>query len=328
MLSTPTPPAGSRAIAANAFRKAGLMDSDTRMRDATHDGRKGAKSHRPRPSRPRAINAILGKDQPSSSNRDPRVIARLAASAASEGLSIRGASKAASAGAGVRASRRAEALRASTEARQPQMVKLWQQFVERRWNKEAGFVDLSNTASDAFLRENRMTPIGSGASSRESAVIFKIISQLQPVPQTLSLANNKIPTGHSLSTLSHYLPDLQNLSIEGNGLKTWRDLDCIAGRRTKLTKLRELILTGNPIRDMEYKNGRGDRYKSEMARRFPSLEMLDQEPIQKITFDVQPAESSSKPIAQSETPTTFPNDMGSSFVTGVPGNVVSDFLMR
>lgn len=26
-----------------------------------------------------------------------------------------------------------------------------------------------------------MTPIGSGASSRESAVIFKIISQLQPV---------------------------------------------------------------------------------------------------------------------------------------------------
>lgn len=65
-----------------------------------------------------------------------------------------------------------------------------------------------------------------------------------------------------------------------------------------------------------------------MARRFPSLEMLDQEPIQKITFDVQSAESSSKPIVQSEAPTTFPNDMGSSFVTGVPGNVVSDFLMR
>ena len=75
MLSTPSPPAGSRALAANAFRKAGLMDSDTRMRDATHDGRKGGgKAHRLRTSsRPRAVNAILGKDQPSSSNKDPRV---------------------------------------------------------------------------------------------------------------------------------------------------------------------------------------------------------------------------------------------------------------
>lgn len=89
-----------------------------------------------------------------------QVIARLAASAASEGLSIRGASKAASAGAGVRASRRAEALRASTEARQPQMVKLWQQFVERRWNKEAGFVDLSVRALifDLLIPLTRVVP--------------------------------------------------------------------------------------------------------------------------------------------------------------------------
>ena len=71
-----------------------------------------------------------------------------------------------------------------------------------------------------------------------------------------------------------------------------------------------------------------ERPVSEMARRFPSLEMLDQEPIQKITFDVPPAESSSKSIPQSAAPTTFPNEMGSSFVTGVPGNIVSDFLMR
>ena len=27
--------------------------------------------------------------------------------------------------------------------RQPQMVKLWKEFVERRWNKDLKFVDLS-----------------------------------------------------------------------------------------------------------------------------------------------------------------------------------------
>ena len=79
--------------------------------------------------------------------------------------------------------------------------------------------------------------------------------------QTLSLAHNGIASGLMISTLSHYLPRLANLSLEGNQLKVWRDLDCISGKKGKLEHLRELILKGNPVREMEYQNNRVEKYR-------------------------------------------------------------------
>jgi nuclear RNA export factor len=68
---------------------------------------------------------------------------------------------------------------------------------------------------------------------------------------------------------------------------------------------------------------------SDMARRFTSLEMLDQEPIVGIAFDAPTASTSAAaPSIQRLSPTTFPNEMGSSFITGVDGSVVSRFLMK
>ena len=147
-----------------------------------------------------------------------------------------------------------------------------------------------------------------------------------------------------LSTLSHYLPNLANLSLEGNHLKLWKDLDIIGnGKRGKLQHLRELILIGNPIREIEYQNSNVGKYKrcvhlsgvsslphikhSEVARRFPSLEMLDQEAVVKIAFDVPHASTSSAPVQRS-TATSFPSEMMPSFVTGVDGALISNFLMR
>lgn len=79
--------------------------------------------------------------------------------------------------------------------------------------------------------------------------------------QTISLANNNIGSGQLLSTLTHYLPRLVNLSLQKNDLKVWRDIDYLSGRKGKLEHLRELILIGNPLRELELKNGRGDKYK-------------------------------------------------------------------
>jgi len=63
-----------------------------------------------------------------------------------------------------------------------------------------------------------------------------------------------------------------------------------------------------------------------MARRFTSLEVLDQEAIAQISFDVpQPSTSTSVPKPNA---TTFPFEMGPSFVTGVDSNIVSNFLSR
>ena len=79
--------------------------------------------------------------------------------------------------------------------------------------------------------------------------------------QTISLAYNNIMSGRVLSRLPHYLPNLVNLSLQGNKLATWRDLEYISGRKGKLSQLRELILLENPIRNIEYENNRADRYK-------------------------------------------------------------------
>ena len=69
--SSPTPAPGSRAIATNALRRAGLMDQDTKMRDMSSDkpgGRKGStlKISKPRhpTHRPRGLETILGKSTP------------------------------------------------------------------------------------------------------------------------------------------------------------------------------------------------------------------------------------------------------------------------
>ena len=79
--------------------------------------------------------------------------------------------------------------------------------------------------------------------------------------ETVSLAHNGLTSGRIMSTLPHYLPTLKNLSLEGNKLSGWKEVDFISGRRGRLEKLRELILKGNPIRELEFKNNRAETYK-------------------------------------------------------------------
>jgi nuclear RNA export factor len=62
---------------------------------------------------------------------------------------------------------------------------------------------------------------------------------------TISLANNNISSGQMLSTLSHYLPNLANLSLQNNNLRTWRDIDYF-WQKGKLEHLRELVSDREP----------------------------------------------------------------------------------
>ena len=79
--------------------------------------------------------------------------------------------------------------------------------------------------------------------------------------QTISLANNKLSNGQTIAHLSHYLPNLANLSLQNNNLRLWKDLEYLSGRKGKLKQLRELVLLGNPLREEEYQNGRGEKYR-------------------------------------------------------------------
>lgn len=109
-------------------------------------------------------------------------------------------------------------------------------------------------------------------------MIFKIASKLRPEVcvsvvsyghklidgvkvETISIAHNGLTSGRMMSTLAHYLPRLKNLSLEGNKLSAWKEVDYISARRGRLEELRELILAGNPIRELEYKNNRVEAYK-------------------------------------------------------------------
>jgi nuclear RNA export factor len=69
------------------------------------------------------------------------------------------------------------------------------------------------------------------------------------------------------------------------------------------------------------------RLGSEVTRRFSSLKMLDKEPLASIDFDA-PSTSAAQPLDARPLATTFPCEMGPSFITGVEGSIISGFLMR
>ena len=61
-----------------------------------------------------------------------------------------------------------------------------------------------------------------------------------------------------------FLPKLANLSLANNQLKTMDDIRSLTREKNKLDFLRELVLTGNPIKGSDPAN-------TEQYRRFVSL---------------------------------------------------------
>jgi len=158
---------------------------------------------------------------------------------------------------------------------------MWREFVKARYNVDAQFLDLSvrtrrplacscaasnhclqRLSDDVVLKKYNLAPPGiPGKTSKTGAVVFKLASQLKPPPITVSLAHNGLTSTSDFQTLSHYLPGVRNLSLEDNALKEMRDIEPFAGRRGRLTTLRELILAGNPLRETEFAAGKGDKFQ-------------------------------------------------------------------
>jgi nuclear RNA export factor len=126
-------------------------------------------------------------------------------------------------------------------------------------------------AEDEDLRKNNLHPPGTpNGTARVAAAIFKLAAELKPDVQTLSLANNNLDNGHLISSIGRYLPKLANLSLQGNKFERMRDLDFLTGRKTpssRLEKLRELILIGNPLRENEIQAGKLDYYRQYVSNR-------------------------------------------------------------
>ena len=87
-------------------------------------------------------------------------------------------------------------------------------------------------------------------------------SDLSTQVQSISLANNGLSSANALQTLDHYLPGLRNLSLANNKLRVFKDLDCLSSRKGRLLKLKELVMNGNPIREVAIANGHAEQYRS------------------------------------------------------------------
>jgi Leucine-rich repeat (LRR) protein len=84
-------------------------------------------------------------------------------------------------------------------------------------------------------------------SLRHCSSLFFPFVQFAQV-QTLSLANNHIQSGKDISSIGMFLPKLVNLSLANNQLKVMDDIRLLTREKNKLDFLRELVLTGNPIK--------------------------------------------------------------------------------
>jgi nuclear RNA export factor len=147
-------------------------------------------------------------------------------------------------------------------------------LIKVRWDPASKFLNLENILSDPEFA--KLESLGFQQDSRKGKfglVLCKMIQEQCPDMQTLSLARNKIKHLGHLATLHERTPNLINLSLEGNDLASLSSLEPIKGKM--FPKLRELILSGNPIVLKEIARSSEFEYKKNIKLLFPSIQMLD-----------------------------------------------------
>ncbi|CAH7689844.1 hypothetical protein PPACK8108_LOCUS24992 [Phakopsora pachyrhizi] len=153
---------------------------------------------------------------------------------------------------------------------------------------------IDNLAQDSILKSGGIAAPGiKGAPLKTASAIWKLCSEMYPDVQSISLADNNLRSLQpmSMGSLVATLPNLINLSLAGNKLELYTDLNSLSptiggqgvnnSQKQGLNQLRELILIGNPIRIKAEEQGTAglQQYLFELCRRFPSLQVLDGEAI-------------------------------------------------
>ena len=112
-------------------------------------------------------------------------------------------------------------------------------------------------ASDLTLKKAQIRPPGANnASATVGPALMKLAGEMFENVISISFANNRFRNIQQVSTMTQFLPSIQNLSLENNVITSFSGLDAICGAG-KLKHLRELVLRGNPLKESEIKQ-RGD----------------------------------------------------------------------
>ncbi|KAG9096030.1 nuclear mRNA export, poly(A)+RNA binding protein [Ceratobasidium sp. UAMH 11750] len=347
-MSAPAPhpgtPTRKRPVVLNALRTAGLIDpADSPMKDTAGPSRTRRTRVLDKPAR--GVDGTQDKPGRGSTARVPRTAG---------GLAIRGVGGAplpATRGVGGPAARpRRDALSkgsdapgthkplTSSAAGRLMPIDSLRTFVNKRYNPELRFLNLENMAEDETLKEkNILPPDDENASRQIGPAIIKLAGQLSPPPESISFANNNFVTLQPLHALAKFLPNLKNVSFQNNQIRLWKELEYITPHdpkhREAISSIREIILMGNPVHDVEVAKGDLTVYRSEIIRRFPNLDMLDQESIIKIGFDVTLPEITERTATAGKNPewpasTSFLVDMKAGFMgPGIEATTV-EFLTK
>ncbi|KAK9477719.1 hypothetical protein V1514DRAFT_333228 [Lipomyces japonicus] len=154
-----------------------------------------------------------------------------------------------------------------------QTITLLETFLSQRYNPDAALLDLTSMYSDQFLLSNGMLSAES-TKSKMFPALMAIAQRNKLKIDSVSLAANNLTDVTSVTTLAATFPHLKNLSLANNVISQWRHID---PWRHKFRDLRELILTGNPLVNV-------NNYRNEIIRRFPSLKMLDGQVVENISI--------------------------------------------
>ncbi|CZT19608.1 related to mRNA export factor MEX67 [Ramularia collo-cygni] len=144
--------------------------------------------------------------------------------------------------------------------------------LERRYNPELKFLDLSALGQDEELKSQEIFNKKSTASKFFPAMmavlsgVFDTPAELQTAIISVSLANNELTEVSTVSTLSETLPKLQNLDLSGNKLENLATLHIW---RKRFYQLQHLVVTGNPLEQNE------PNYAAEFLKWYPNLRMLN-----------------------------------------------------
>ncbi|SJX61774.1 related to mRNA export factor mex67 [Sporisorium reilianum f. sp. reilianum] len=346
---------GGHTIAGAALRNAGLVvDGDVGMRDAAGPsrsraggggGRKGQRNGGADPSNPDGSgNSLRGR------------IARQRANPLGNRPAAKGKKAAINVNDGLRAGNTASVLKSISSSKAQgggripggggivfsgndmpktqNVISLIKRFLESRWNPQAKFLNLENMRADPILQAEGVKPPGSAGAPKELGnVIWKLCSEIYPDVVTISLAHNGFRNLGPVSSLPAYLPNLQNLSLEGNDLKWTKDLDTFAVRKSKLTNLKELLLTGNPVHASALAAGNEEGYRREVLSKFRQLTMLDQKPVTETEagFANLPSSGKSKKVdadAAQVPLRNFPVPNKPGFVDTEAGAIMPNFLSK
>lgn len=146
------------------------------------------------------------------------------------------------------------------------------QFLKSRYQPEMKLLNLSSVKHDPSLSQ-----LGFFASLASTSKFFtalmKVAGDINLDVQSIDLSANELSDLSSLSIMAHTFPKLKNLSLQNNNLNRIKSFETF---KHKLNFLRELILVGNPVVNVNNPQDI-ENVKLELMKTFPRLIVLNGE---------------------------------------------------